>query len=51
MSVFSGDIHTQSHKRLEQFGFRLLVEKRSTAAVTGENWERLQLQGAFFSIN
>lgn len=51
MSAFSGDIHTQSHKRLKQFGLRLLLENCSTAALTGEDWKRLQLQGAFFSIN
>lgn len=50
-SVFPADLHTQSHKRRKQVSFRLLVENCSTASQTGENWERLQLQGAFFSTN
>lgn len=51
INVLSADIHTQSLKRLKQFGYRLLLGNCSTAALTGESWKRLQLQGAFFSIN
>lgn len=51
MSMGSGDIHTQSHERLKQFGFRPLLKNCSRAALTGEDWKRLQLQGAFFSMN
>lgn len=37
MNASAGDIHTQTHKRLEHFSFRLLLENCSRAALTEEN--------------
>lgn len=51
MSESATDIHTQTHKRLEHFSFRLLLENCSGAALTEENWRRLEVQGAFLHIN
>lgn len=51
MRTSATDIHTRTHKRLEHFSFRLLLENCSRAALTEENWRRLEIQGAFFFIN
>lgn len=50
LRTFAGDIHTETHKRLKQFGCRVLLGN-CTATLTEEDWRRLEVQGAFFSMN